>query len=67
MSEIKDVTYTENRVHAGMSWLGPEDSVGINVIRQTPGTPHVITALHHAMDRGWRLAIMLLPKNIMVK
>lgn len=47
MSEIFNTNWNRERVRAGMRWFGPEDTVTIQHIRQTPGVTNVITALHH--------------------
>lgn len=47
MSEIFNTDWNRERVRAGMRWFGPEDTVPIQHIRQTPGVTNIITALHH--------------------
>jgi mannonate dehydratase len=47
MSERANLRYDKNRVRAGMRWFGPEDTVSIKNIRQTPGVTNIISALHH--------------------
>ncbi len=47
MSEIHNKNWNRERVRAGMRWFGPEDTVTIQNIRQTPGVTNIITALHH--------------------
>lgn len=47
MSEIANQNWNRERVRAGMRWFGPEDTVSIRNIQQTPGVTNVITALHH--------------------
>jgi mannonate dehydratase len=45
--EVFNTNWSRERVRAGMRWFGPEDTVTIRHIRQTPGVTNVITALHH--------------------
>jgi mannonate dehydratase len=47
VSEVFNTNWSRERVRAGMRWFGPEDTVTIRHIRQTPGVTNVITALHH--------------------
>ncbi|HKL21584.1 MAG TPA: mannonate dehydratase [Tichowtungia sp.] len=47
MSEIFNTNWNRERVRAGMRWFGPDDTVTIQHIRQTPGVTNVISALHH--------------------